>query len=147
MAGTSISQLIIFITSMLIVAGVATTLTGQVGQIGGAIDDQAFELSSQIRTDIEIISDGQSDIYNETSNNLTLLVHNTGSNQLATDNGSIDILVNGQFETTSAIEPIDSQTWDPGVVVRIIVDVDLTTGRHRVTVRINSVGDSLRFTV
>ncbi|MFB6148740.1 MAG: flagellar protein G [Halobacteriales archaeon] len=147
MASTSISELIIFITSLLIVAGVATTLTGQVGQIGAAIDDQAFELSNQVRTDIELVSDGQSDIYNETSNNLTLLVHNTGSSRLSTDNGSIDILIDGQYGTTRSIEPIDAETWDPGVITRIVVEIDLSAGSHRVIVRINGVEASLRFTV
>lgn len=132
---------------MLIVAGVATTLTGQVGQVGAVIDDQAFELSNQVRTDIELVSDPKSDIYNETSNNLTLLVHNVGSSQLPTDNGSIDILIDSQYGTIRSIEPIGAQTWDPGVITRIVIEIELTADSHRVVVRLNGAEAILRFTV
>ncbi|MFB6299070.1 MAG: flagellar protein G [Halobacteriales archaeon] len=147
MASSSISELIIFITSLLIVAGVATTLTGQVGQVGAAIDDQAFELSNQVRSDIDIVSDAESDIYNETSNNLTLLVHNVGSSQLSAQGDNLDITVDGRYGTTHSIEPIDSEFWEPGVIARIVIEIDLSAGSHRVIVRISGAEDSLRFTV
>jgi len=130
MASVSVSHLILFIASMLIAASVAGVFTSSVDQLSGAIDDQGVQVSDDVRTDIEIISDNGTGacVYNCNGNdNLTLHVKNTGTTTLPAESDQIDIFVNGQFmdlSTTTVTVVSDADRWRPGEVVRIEVSVD-----------------------
>ncbi len=122
MASVSASHLILFIASMMIAASVAGVFTNSIGQLSGAISEQGVDVSSEVRTDIEIISDSGSGAIWDGST-ITLYVKNTGSEQLAVDPGVMDIFVNGQFATDYTVSRADgSGPWSPGTVV----EVDIT---------------------
>ncbi len=144
MASVSISHMILFIASMLIAASVAGVFTTSVDRLSGAIDDQGLQVSDDVRTDVEIISDNGTGacVYNCDGNgNLTLLVKNTGSRQLSAQNEQIDVLIDGQFTPASdkTVTVLgESDTWDRGVVVRINVSAPgLPAGDHRAKVIVN----------
>lgn len=136
MASVSVSHLIIFITSLVVAAGVAGTLTTQVEGVSQAIDDQGLDVSREIRTDIEVISDAGSDeVYDDGANELTLLVKNTGSRTLANDSSQVDVLVNGTYQGDVSITVLDATDWEPTAVAEITVsNVGLSSGDHRVKV-------------
>src|SRR6056297_495379 len=114
MASVSASHLILFIASMMIAASVAGVFTNSIGQLSGALSEQGLDVSSDVRTDVEIISDSGSDaIYD--GGTITLYVKNTGTERLAADQGEMDILVNGQFVTNYTVTRADgSGAWTPG---------------------------------
>ncbi len=144
MASVSISHMILFIASMLIAASVAGVFTTSVDRLSGAIDDQGLQVSDNVRTDIEIISDNGTGacVYNcDGQGNLTLLVKNTGTQRLPAQAEQIEVLINGQFQTPGDIyiEVLgESDTWDRGTVIRIKVTEDLPSDQdHRAKVIIN----------
>lgn len=144
MASVSISHMILFIASMLIAASVAGVFTTSVDRLSGAIDDQGLQVSDNVRTDIEIISDNGTGacVYNcGGTGNLTLLVKNTGTQRLAAQPDRIDVLLDGRFQPASETEVTvlgDSDTWDRGTVVRLNVsEPELSSGDHRAKVIVN----------
>jgi len=146
MASASVSHLIIFIASMVIAAGVVGTATGSVDRFSGAIEDRSLDVSEEVRTDMEIISDAGSPVYNVSgSENVTLLVKNTGSRNLKPDPGLVDVLVDGRYVAAVSIEPIGSSSWERHEVVRVHIDPGaLSTGDHRVKLVVD--GDEEVFT-
>ncbi|MFC6975170.1 flagellar protein G [Halomicroarcula sp. GCM10025709] len=146
MASVSVSHLIIFIASMMIAASVAGVFTDTVGQLSSAVSEQGLDVSSDVRTDIEIISDsGSSAIYDSSGNgNITLHVKNTGSEGLAADPGELDVFVDGEFATAYSVRlmPDGGLSWDPGDVVRLEISTGALAnwqpgGDHRVKVIVN----------
>ena len=154
MASVSISHMILFIASMLIAASVAGVFTTSVDRLSGAIDDQGLQVSDNVRTDIEIISDNGTGacVYNCAGNgNLTLLVKNTGTQRLAAQPDQIDVLVNGQFQPASDkhVEVLgDTDTWDRGSVIRLnITEPGLESGDHRARVIVNGDEEDFNFRI
>lgn len=139
MASVSASHLIIFIASMMIAASVAGVFTDSVGQLSNALSEQGLDVSKDVRTDVEIISDAGSDaVYG--GGTITLHVKNTGTERLGAVPGQLDLFVNGTFVTdyTVTLEPNGGEAWNPGDVVRVDINVGaLSAGDHRVKVIVN----------
>ncbi|EJN60294.1 flagellin [Halogranum rubrum] len=135
MASVSVSHMILFIASLIVAASVAGTMTSGVDRLNGALNDESFDVSEQVRTDIEIISDAGSPVYDRAGNeNITLLVKNTGTRNLPPDGVGLDVLVDGQYQTVVQIEPLESDgRWDTNDVVQVHIDAGtLSSGDHRV---------------
>lgn len=150
MASVSISHLILFIASLTIAAGVVGTMTSGVERINGAVEDGSIDASNQLRTDISVISDAGSPVYNSTTGNVTLLVKNTGTKRLPPDGTNLDIVVDGQFVRPSGMNTTlltgTGDSWAGGDVLEVEIDVgSLGTGDHRVKITINSKEDVFRF--
>jgi flagellar protein FlaG len=146
--------MILFIASMLIAASVAGVFTTSVDRLSGAIDDQGLQVSDDVRTDVEIISDNGTGacVYNCGGNdNLTLLVKNTGSQRLSAQPDQIDVLINGQFQPVSDkhVEVLgDTDTWDRGSVIRMnVTEPGLSSGDHRARVIVNGDEEDFEFRI
>ncbi|MEF8825789.1 MAG: CARDB domain-containing protein [Halapricum sp.] len=142
MASVSASHLILFIASVLVAASVAGTITSTVGQLSEGVSQQGSDLSEDVRTDVEIISDSGAQVYDREGNgNVTLLVKNTGSHQLAPTSSSMDVLLDGLFQQSVEVTVVDGDnpnSWRPGEVVRIEVSApDMEPGDHRVKLTVN----------
>jgi len=147
-ASVSISHMILFIASMLIAASVAGVFTDTVGELSQAIDDQGVQVSQEVRTDIEIISDsGSSEVFNADGNgDIRLHVKNTGSETLTTDTGVINVFVDGQFETDVTVTLLgDADSWRPGNVVRLDIAGDGISDGDDVRVKVVVNGDEELF--
>lgn len=141
MASVSAAHLILFIASMLIAASVAGVFTDTVGQLSQAISDQGLDVSKDVRSDVEVISDsGSGAVYNSSGDdNLTLHVKNTGSETLDSEIDRIDVFVDGRYETDVTVTVLgDATRWSPGEVVKLEIDETLANGDHRVKVIVNS---------
>lgn len=149
MASVSLSHLVIFIASMIIAAGVVGTATGSVDRFSGAIEDRSLDVSQEVRTDVEIISDAGSPVYNASGDeNVTLLVKNTGSRNLEPDSDLADVLVDGTYVASVTIEPVDSSSWQRSDVVRLHIDAGtLSSGDHRVKLVVDGDEEVFRFRV
>lgn len=146
MASVSASHLILFIASLVIAAGVAGTFTQGVSRLSEGIDDQSLEVSEEVRTDIEVISDAGSPVYDDSSNTVTLLVKNTGTSTLDNDTRFVDILLDGQYRTNVTSTVVDGDQWRPNNVVRLeITGADLSAGDHRVKIIVNGDEEVFRF--
>jgi len=140
MAGVSASHLIIFIASMMVAASVVGVFTDSVGQLSDAIDDQGVHVSSDVRSDIEVISDsGSAAVYNSSGDgNITLHVKNTGSSRLPAEADQMDVLVNGMYQTDVTVTLLGgAEAWRPGEVVRVEISEPLDPGDHRVKLIVN----------
>ena len=149
MASVSTSHLILFIASLLIAASVAGTFTQGVQRLSSALGDRSIDVSGDVRTDIEIISDpGSGAVYNSSGNeNVTVLVKNTGSRDLEASSDQIEILVNGKYQTNVAVTVVDGSAWRVGNVAEITISLDqsLDSGDHRVKVIVNGDEEVLTF--
>lgn len=148
MASVSASHLILFIASMVIAAGVAGTFTQGISRLSQGIDDQSLEVSEEVRTDIEVISDAGSPVYNNSTAEVTLLVKNTGTADIPADSQFVEILLDGQYRTNVTMSVVDGETWQPTNVVRIVIeDVDLEAGDHRAKLIVNGDAEVFVFRV
>jgi flagellar protein FlaG len=148
MASVSVSHMILFIASMLVAASVAGVFTNTVGQLSEALDDQGVQISEDVRTDVEIISDSGSDaVYDDGTSTTTLHVKNTGTAAIPADNTSVNVFVNGRFETDVNVTLLGGATaWRPGEVLKVEITEDLTVGEdHRVKLIVNGDEEVFRF--
>ena len=149
MASVSSSHLILFIASLIIAASVAGTFTQGVQRLSSSLSERSLDVSEDVRTDVEIISDSGSDaIYDTGSGNVTVLVKNTGSRDLVADSGQIDVLVDGRYQTEVTFEVIGGEPWRIGDVVRIEISPEpaLSGGTdHRVAINVDGDEEILEF--
>lgn len=147
MATVSSETLILFIASILVAASVAGTMTTGVNRLSESLGDRSIDVSDEIRTDIEIISDpGSNAVYDAENGTVTILVKNTGSSRLDHDSSSFDVLVDGSYQTNLSTSVIGGETWGVGDVTRLVVsDVPLTSDDHRVVVIVNDDREVIEF--
>lgn len=149
MASVSTSHLILFIASLLVAASVAGTFTSEIERLSGALGDRGLDVSNQIRTDVEIISDVDAgNVYNASGEeNITLLIKNTGSRNLEGTSDEIDVLVDGEYQTDVSVAVIGDDRWAVGTVARVEINQSLDPGDHRVKVVVNDDEEVIEFRV
>ena len=138
MAGTSASQAIFFIASVIIASVVVVALYGTTGSLSGALVVRNSHLADQMKSDIEIINDPGA------SSQPAVYVLNTGKTTLDNSSNSIAVLVNGVYQTvlTSDIENDDGDLqWEPSEVVNLTLGINDLTGKSVKVVVANGVSD------
>ena len=150
MASVSISELILFIAALTVALGVSTTLMSNVQDISQSMGEKGDGVAATIETDVEIISDpgSPSAIYDDSTDNITILIKNTGQKTLAADGTGLDVLVDGEYATVANATVVgapDARAWRSGEVLRVTVSRPLDTGPHRVTIHANRDTATLRF--
>lgn len=150
MASVSISHMVIFIASLVIAAGVVGTMVTGVERVNTALEDNSLDASEQLRTDITVISDSGSEVYDPDDDTLTVLVKNTGTQPLPPDGTNLDVLVNGQYVVPGDLEtevvngPNDA--WSRSEVLRLEIHSQaLEEGDHRVHLTINGEEETFQF--
>jgi flagellar protein FlaG len=149
-ASVSSSHLILFIASLLIAASVAGTFTQGVQRLSSALGDRSVDVSGDVRTNVEVISDpGSGAVYNSSGNeNVTVLVKNTGSRDLEAASDQIEVLLNGKYQTGVSMSVVDGSAWRVGNVAEIEIDpseaLDSNTD-YRVKIIINGDEEVLEF--
>jgi flagellar protein FlaG len=146
MASVSTSHLILFIASMIVAAGVAGTFTNTVSDVSAAIDDQSVDVATDVRTDVEIITDPGSQVYDNATGNVTIHVKNTGATDLTADASFVDVLVDGEYRTAVTVTVLDGDAWAEHNVAKVEISVgDLAPGDHRVKLVVNDDEEVFRF--
>ena len=150
MASVSVSHLIIFIASLVVAAGVAGTLTTGVERVSNAVEDGSLDVSQQVRTDIDIVSDPDSPSI-DGNGNLTVHVRNTGSQGIFIQRDSIDMVLNGDFVSNSEFTVTDANgdrtTARTGDVMAININSTyVDSGDNRLYITINSDEEVYEFT-
>lgn len=151
MASASVSELVIFIAALSVAASVSGVLVTTVGDVANSVEQRGAAVSAAVETDVEIISDPGSDaMYDGGTENVTLLVKNTGSRSLPPDVSAVEVLVDGQYRPVSTYTVTvvsDDDGWRPGAVVRIEIDAQsvTVTGDSRATVVVTGNRETIRF--
>jgi len=146
MADVSVPSLLLFIASIVIAAGVAGVLVDTVTGISGALDDRGADLSKEVRTDVEVISDEGTDVYDEGAGNLTVYVKNTGLRTVPSTVDAVDVLLDGRYQTSTSMYVVSGDDWAPGEVVQLsVTGLSLTTGDHHLTVIVDGDEEVFRF--
>jgi flagellar protein FlaG len=146
-ASVSSSHLILFIASLLIAASVAGTFTQGVQRLSSALGDQSVDVSGDVRTDVEIISDpGSGAIAND--DRVVILVKNTGSRDLEASSDQIDVLLDGRYRAAVSVDVVDGSAWRVGNVAEITIPLDqplAPDADHRAKVIVNGDEEVLQF--
>lgn len=147
MASVSVSHLVLFIASMMVASAVGVTFAQQADHLASALGQKGEDVSQDIRTDIEIISDPASGVYNTSGNeNVTLLVKNAGSRELPANGELIDVIVDGEYRTSVTVTVVDGDRWDESNVAKLEISTpDLPSGDHRVKVVVGGDGEVFEF--
>ncbi|MBN1391052.1 MAG: hypothetical protein JXA22_10475 [Candidatus Thermoplasmatota archaeon] len=124
MAGTSISELIFFITAILVSSAVAVTLIEVIDQYAEEISDEASLMEGEMRSRLMIINDPLYVTYDASDGNLTFYLKNTGTGDLSRD----DIIVSANGTTRAGAELWVTQlgggsVWKPGDVIEVVFRV------------------------
>ncbi|MFD1570904.1 flagellar protein G [Halorubrum laminariae] len=154
MASVPVSHLILFIASLVIAASVVGTITTGVDRVSAAVDDAGLDATETLRTDVTIISDPSSGVYDEGTDNVTLLIKNTGTYRLAPDGSGLDVLFDGAYVPPDAmtgdlVSAGDGAAWSRGDVLRLTIEAgDLSSGTdHRVYLTVNGDEELFQFRV
>jgi len=144
-AGTSATQMIFFITSVIIALGVVGALFLNVQSISTAATVGSKTFSQQLRTDITIINDPEKIPYG--ASNYTFYVKNTGKEDLSTQ--YITVLIDGSLVPDGNLNKTilnGDAVWMPGDVLQINATVSIDIGSHSLRVITeNGVEDSFEF--
>ncbi|MFC7203971.1 flagellar protein G [Haloferax namakaokahaiae] len=131
MADVSVPSLILFIASIVVAAGVAGVLIDTVAGISNSLDDQGGDVSAQIKTDIEVISDPETGVY-DGSDTVTVYVKNTGLRTLPATGDSFDVIVNASYQSDVNASVVDGDDWRPSNVIELTIsNISLPQGDHR----------------
>lgn len=144
MASVSSSHMILFVASMIVAAGVAGTFVDSVSEVSAAIDDRSLDVSQEVRTDIEVISDPTTGVY-DGNGTVTLYVKNTGSSRLRNDSAAVDVVLDGQYRSGVTVTVVDGTAWDEHGVARIEIPATLSPGDHRVRLSVDGDREVFRF--
>ena len=148
MASVSVSHLIMFIASLVIAASVAGTLVTGIDRVSTSVDDRSIEMTNQIDSNIQIISDpGSTAIYNEDTTTVSIYIKNTGTKTLDPSPRQVDLLINGEYIPELEVTPIDDGSWSPSQVVEVTTTHELDAGDHRITATVNGNSAMIRFRV
>ncbi len=144
-AGASATQMIFFITSVIIALGVVGALFLNVQSISTAATTGSKTFSEQLKTDITVINDPE--IIPNSSGIYTFYVKNTGKIDLSTQ--YITVLIDGSLVPDGDLNKTilnGDAVWIPGDVLEINATVSIDSGSHSLRVIAeNGVEDSFDF--
>lgn len=131
----STESILLLITTVAVATVAVGIITGVSGQLSETIEFINQEKTVIAKSDISITSDlGSDEVYNETTNELKLLVRNTGSRRLKLSR--VNLYINDQVQPINNITVINpnSTVWSPEDVVRINTTANLASGRNTIIV-------------
>ena len=143
-ASTASTQLIFFISALVVSSIVVAVATRSVYDIANGIDDRSGIVEDQLATDIQIIND-PSVVPNDP---VLIYVKNVGKVTLSQD--LVSVMSDGETVTNATMTVTGSSTdyWEPTNVLTISIDQSLAAGDHTVSVTTeNGVTDKMDFRI
>ena len=144
-AGESATQMIFFITSVIIALSVVGAIFLNVQSLSSAVIIGSKTLSEQLKTDITVINDP--DIIPNSGGIYTFYVKNTGIQEL--DTKYITIIMDGAIIPDNDLNKTileGTQEWLTGDVLKINATVSLASGSHNLRViTANGIEDTFLF--
>jgi len=143
-ASTASTQLIFFISALVVSSIVVAVATRSVFDIASGIDDRSGIVEDQLATDIQIIND-PSVVPNDP---VLIYVKNVGKVTLSHE--LVSVMLDGitVFNATLTVTGSGSAYWEPASTLIISMDQSLVAGDHTVTVTTeNGVSDKMDFRI
>lgn len=144
-AGESATQMIFFISSVIIALSVVGAIFMNVQSLSSAVIIGSKTLSEQLKTDITVISDPE--IIPNSSGKYTFYIKNTGVQEL--DTKYITLIIDGTIVPDNDLNKTiieGGQVWLTGDVLRINATVSLAAGSHNLRIiTSNGIEDSFPF--
>jgi flagellar protein FlaG len=144
-AGTSATEMVFFITSIIIALSVVGAIFMNVESISGAATIGSKTLIEQLKTDITVINDPG--YTRHSSGNYTFYIKNTGAQELGTE--YINVIIDGTFIPNDKLDKkiLVSETWLTGDVLQINATIDKLPGdNHNLRViTANGIEDTFSF--
>ncbi len=138
---TSATHIIFFIASIIIAASFVGVAVVAIMNISNGIEDRGDIISKQLSEDFKIINDPE----RMTNNPVILYLKNTGKIALSVQH--ITVLVDGISANFTVVDGTNI-TWNPGVTITLVVDIDLASGTHVVKVVLeDGLSQNFNFTV
>jgi archaellum component FlaG (FlaF/FlaG flagellin family) len=131
MAAQAASELIFFIGAVVISASLVGVFFAAVSQVSDSINDQAASAASASQASVTVLNDPAHVVYNNTSQNFSLAVKNTGSRSLSV-NETVVLLDQFAIANDSYVWTFvgNHSAWSPGVSVSFtLTGVNLTASR------------------
>lgn len=138
------TQLIFFISALIVATAVVAVAANGVSKITNGIDQKSDSVEKDLMTDIAIINDPD-EIPNDP---VRIYVKNVGRTVL--NQNYITVMLDGIAVTnyTLTLSGSTSSYWDPASMLTISIDQNLTEGDHSVQVTTeNGVSDKLSFRI
>jgi len=144
-AGASATQMVFFITSVIIALSVVGAIFLNIQSISSAAIVGSKTLAEQLKTDITIINDPEYIPYS--SGNYSFYIKNTGKEGLGIQ--YISVIIDGTIVTDSNLNKTilgGGQIWLSGDVLQIDAETSLESGSHNLRVITgNGIEDTLLF--
>jgi len=144
-AGASATQMVFFITSVIIALSVVGAMFLNIQSISSAAIVGSKTLAEQLKTDITIINDPEYIPYS--SGNYSFYIKNTGKEGLGIQ--YISVIIDGTIVTDSNLNKTilgGGQIWLSGDVLQIDAETSLESGSHNLRVITgNGIEDTLLF--
>ncbi len=143
-ASTASTQLIFFISALVVASIVVAVASRSVFDIAGGIDDRSGIVEDQLATDIQIIND-PSVVPNDP---VLIYVKNVGKVILNQELASIMLDGTTVLNATLTVAGSSTTYWEPASTLIISIDQSLAAGDHTVTVTTeNGVSDNMDFRI
>ena len=148
-AGASATQMVFFITSVIIALSVVGAIFLNIQSISSAAIMGSKTFAEQLKTDITIISDSESIPYNSSSGIYTFYVKNTGKEELGIQ--YITVMIDGTIVSDSNLNKTilgNDPMWLSGDVLQINATTSLSASSHNIRViTANGIEDTFSFRI
>lgn len=148
MASMATSEMIFFITTLILSVAVVGVLGGQTTHLALSMQNSAQDTSGMIQTEFSIINNPSQIPYD---NGYIFYIKNTGSTGFDFTNTTVSVLMNGSMIPQADLKFISSSNSGelmPGEVGEIVVNVSLPQGYNQIEVSLlNGVSKSMEFQV
>jgi len=119
-ATTSVTQMIFFIASLIIVTGVISIFVFSVQSISGGIETRENFMTGQLRTGIDIINDPG----NFPNDPVLIYVKNIGS--MVLDQNLVNVIMDGRVMGPQSLNVSDDREfWEPTSILTISLNLTL----------------------
>ncbi|MDK2790262.1 MAG: archaeal flagellar protein FlaG [Methanothermococcus sp.] len=135
MASNVFSEIIIFVSVLIITAAVSGNLVTITHKLSLGINNKGEILSSKLSQDFEIINDPANVPRNSTTGITTLYVKNTGKTQIPFNGNVFTVIIDGDIKNIDSTADLNdlNGVLDPSEVGKIDVSYN-NTGYHKIKV-------------
>ncbi|MEM0158761.1 MAG: flagellar protein G [Thermoplasmataceae archaeon] len=148
MASMATSEMIFFITTLILSVTVVGVLGSQTTHLALGIQESGKQNSNELVTSFEIINDPSKIPYN---NGYVFYIKNTGASAFYFTNATVSVLIDGTMYSGSLVKfttPGGNGQLNPSQVGEITVNTTLSAGYHEITITLsNGVANSLVFQI
>ncbi|WP_048057885.1 flagellar protein G [Methanothermococcus okinawensis] len=137
MASNVFSEIIIFVSVLIIAASVSGILATSTHKLSIGINNKGDILSSKLSQDFEIINDPADIPRNQSTGIISVYIKNTGKTPITFNKGVLTVLIDGDIKSINSTTVVDdsssNELLNPSKVGKIDVNYN-TTGYHRIKV-------------